>query len=140
GAPVNDHGMVLKMLQGLTEQYSNFFTVMQNKKTLPTFAMARSKLAFEETTLLERAKQESGSTALVANNYSTDVGSSVHRPHQSNNFNGRPKTNKNRNNTKTRNKNNGGGGSNNQSSGGRNNNRWSGQVGGGPQWHQQQWN
>ncbi|GAU46841.1 hypothetical protein TSUD_83480 [Trifolium subterraneum] len=77
GAPVNDHSMVLKMLQGLTEQYSNFVTVMQNKKTLPTFATARSKLALEETTLLERAKQESGSTALVANNYSTDVAAVV---------------------------------------------------------------
>jgi hypothetical protein len=76
GAPVNDHNMVLKMLQGLTEQYSNFVTVLQNKKTLPTFATARSKLALEETTLSERAKQEAGSTALVANNYSIDDGSS----------------------------------------------------------------
>ncbi|GAU51637.1 hypothetical protein TSUD_241870 [Trifolium subterraneum] len=44
-----------------------------NKKTLPTFATARSKLALEDTTLLERAKQEFGFTALVANNYSPDV-------------------------------------------------------------------
>ncbi|XP_062093757.1 uncharacterized protein LOC133799774 [Humulus lupulus] len=35
-ALVNDQGMVLKILEGLTEQYSNFFTVMQNKKTLPS--------------------------------------------------------------------------------------------------------
>jgi hypothetical protein len=87
GDPVNDHSMVLKMLQGLTEQYSNFVTVMQNKKTLPTFATARSKLALEETTLLERAKQDSSSTALVANNSSPDVGSSFQTPHQNNNSN-----------------------------------------------------
>ena len=53
GAPVNDQNMVLRMLQGLTEQYSHFITVMQNKKTLPSFAIARSKLALEETTILE---------------------------------------------------------------------------------------
>ncbi|XP_062080115.1 uncharacterized protein LOC133784858 [Humulus lupulus] len=57
GAPVNDQSMVLRMLQGLTEQYSNFFIVMQNKKSLLSFATARSKLALEETTILERAKQ-----------------------------------------------------------------------------------
>lgn len=57
------------MLQGLTEQYSHFITVMQNKKTLPSFAIARSKLALEETTILEWAKQES---ALVAHSQNSD--------------------------------------------------------------------
>jgi len=91
GAPVNDHSLVLKMLQGLTEPYSNFVTVMQNKKNLPLFATTRSKLALEETTLLERTKQE----ALVTNhNYSTDDGTSSQTPHQSNNFPGRAKSNK----------------------------------------------
>jgi len=69
GTPVNDHSLVLKMLQGLTKPYSNFVTVMQNKKNLPLFATTWSKLALEETTLLERTKQE----ALVTNhNYSTN--------------------------------------------------------------------
>ncbi|CAJ2640720.1 unnamed protein product [Trifolium pratense] len=143
GAPVNDHNMVLKMLQGLTEQYSNFVTVMQNKKTLPTFPTARSKLALEETTLSERAKQESGSTALVAKNYSIDDGSPSQTPHQSNNFNTRAKPNKNRNNTKNRNKgNNGGGGQSGgsaQSGGGRSHNRWGGNTGGRGQSMQQHW-
>ncbi|XP_060968747.1 uncharacterized protein LOC133036244 [Cannabis sativa] len=61
--------MVLRMLQGLTEQYSNFVTVMQNKKSLPIFATGRSKLALEETTILERAKQAS---VLVAHSQTSD--------------------------------------------------------------------
>ncbi|XP_058765145.1 uncharacterized protein LOC131638593 [Vicia villosa] len=117
GTPVTDHSMVLKMLQGLTKQYSKFFTVMQNKKTLPTFAIARSKLALEETTLLERAKQDSGSTSLVANNYSSDVGSSFQTPYQNNN-------------TKYRNKNNANG-DNYQASGGRSNHCCGSKTGGG---------
>ncbi|MCH90295.1 hypothetical protein A2U01_0011208, partial [Trifolium medium] len=138
GDPINDHGMVLKMLQGLTEQYSNFVTVMQNKKTLPTFATARSKLALEETTLSERSKQESGSTVLIANNYSTDAGSSFQTPHHNNNSNGRVKTNKNRSNNKNHNKNGGGGGSG-QAGGGHRNNRWGSQASGDGRPIYQQW-
>jgi uncharacterized membrane protein YgcG len=132
GALVSDHSLVLKMLQGLTEPYSNFVTVMQNKKNLPLFATARSKLALEETTLLERTKQE----AFVTNhNYSIDDGTSSQTPHQSNNFHGRAKSNENRNNNKNRNKYSGGGGrqsgGDGQAGGGRGSNRWGGQTGGG---------
>lgn len=95
GAPVNDQGMVLKMLQGLTEQYSNFVTVMQNKKSLPSFVTARSKLALEETTILERAKQE---IALVAhsqnsnddmNHQNSSQGNSTHNNSHNNNYRGK---------------------------------------------------
>lgn len=146
GASVNDHGMVLKMLQGLTEQYSNFVTVIQNKKTLPSFATARSKLALEETTVMERAKQDYGSTALVANNYSKDDGSSSQTPHPSNNSHGRgggAKSHKNRNNNKNRHKNSGGSGGQssggNQTGGGRGGHRGGDQASGGGQPMQRQW-
>ncbi|XP_058774630.1 uncharacterized protein LOC131648913 [Vicia villosa] len=127
-------------LKSLVDQLANVGAPISDHKQedFTTFAMARPKLALEETTHLERAKQDSSSTALVANNYSLDVSSSFKAPRQSNNSNGRAKINKNRNNTKNRNKNNGNGG-NNQASGGRNNNRWGSQtVGGGHQWNQQQ--
>lgn len=120
GAPVNDHSMVLKMLQGLTEPYSHFVTVMQNKKTLPSFATARSKLALEETTILERAKLESGSAALLVTSQHTgdDYNPSSHSHHNNNRHNNNNRGNKG-NNRKVPTKIFGGGGRN-SSYGGRN--------------------
>ncbi|PNX90596.1 hypothetical protein L195_g046721, partial [Trifolium pratense] len=104
----------------------------------PVNEHARSKLALEDTTLSERSKQESSSTVLIANNYSTDAGSSFQTPHHSNNSNGRVKTNKNRNNNKNRNKNSGGGGGG-QAGGGRGSNHRGSQASGDGRSMYQQW-
>ncbi|KAK7397276.1 hypothetical protein VNO78_18443 [Psophocarpus tetragonolobus] len=57
---------------------------MQNKKTLPRFAIDRSKLALEEMIIMERCKQEVGSTALFTNDSSPN--SSSQTSHPQNNF------------------------------------------------------
>nr|XP_021851967.1 uncharacterized protein LOC110791525 [Spinacia oleracea] len=63
GAPVNDHALVFKLLQGLNEPYKDFAMIIQNKKNLPKFTTVRSKLGLAEKNLREQAKQEDG-TAL----------------------------------------------------------------------------
>ncbi|XP_062075499.1 uncharacterized protein LOC133779563 [Humulus lupulus] len=139
-APVNDQSMILRMLQGLTEQYSNFVTVMQNKKSLPSFAIARSKLALEETTILERAKQES---ALVAHSQTSDDDMNHQNPSQGNsNHNNHHNNNNHRDKNGTNRKNNKNSGGRNSGKGGRN--FGSGSAGGsgsggGRGRHPQQW-
>ncbi|XP_062094305.1 uncharacterized protein LOC133800362 [Humulus lupulus] len=111
GAKVSDARLVLCLLGGLTETYSNFVTVFQNKKPLSSFATACSMIRLEETTAIERAKLESSSnTALVmnSNNSTSDNGQQDHSS-QHRNSNNRPK--------KTNYKGRGGGNSRNRSGG-----------------------
>ncbi|XP_062109896.1 uncharacterized protein LOC133821768 [Humulus lupulus] len=109
GGPVSDQHLVLRLLAGLTEAYSRFVTVMQQKDHLPTFAMACSRLKLEETMIKERAARDSGSTSLL----SVDDDSSSQPPQQNgNNTNSQIRNNNNNNRGK---KNNRGRGNNNRS-------------------------
>jgi hypothetical protein len=71
-SPVTNTRLVLKMISGLTDAYAGFVTFIQQHDPLPTFAAARSRLEFEESTMLQRAARDSGNSsnpaALVAKN------------------------------------------------------------------------
>jgi hypothetical protein len=53
------------MISGLTEAYSGFVTYIQQHNPLPTFAVARSRLELEESTMVQRAARESNSSSLT---------------------------------------------------------------------------
>ena len=138
GAPINDHALVLKLLQGLNESYKDFAMVIQNKKNLPSFAKVRSKLALAEKNLQERAKHEACTTTFIAHAQPAHDCSHVPINHdsQGNNFRNYNNNNYRGNNNKKNNK-----------SGGRNNGKGNrdtglgGQNSGGyrGQQSQQQW-
>ncbi|GAU49079.1 hypothetical protein TSUD_406850 [Trifolium subterraneum] len=79
-SPVSDTRLVLKMISGLTDAYSGFVTFIQQQNPLPTFHEARSRLELEESTMIQRAVRESGSSsqpaALMAKTPSTDSANS----------------------------------------------------------------
>ncbi|GAU33727.1 hypothetical protein TSUD_52600 [Trifolium subterraneum] len=63
--------LVLKMISGLTDAYVGFVSYIQQHDHLPTLATAKSRLELEESTMIQRAARETGSSstlaALVAN-------------------------------------------------------------------------
>ncbi|GAU11931.1 hypothetical protein TSUD_195550 [Trifolium subterraneum] len=61
-SPVSDTCLVLKMISGLTDAYSGFVTYIQQHDPLPTFSAARTRLELEESTMIQRAARESGSS------------------------------------------------------------------------------
>jgi predicted choloylglycine hydrolase len=65
-SPVSNTRLVLKMISGLTDVYSGFVTYIQQHDPLPMFATARSRLELEESTMMQRAARESGSSSLPA--------------------------------------------------------------------------
>ncbi|GAU10843.1 hypothetical protein TSUD_424510, partial [Trifolium subterraneum] len=65
-SPVSDTRLVLKMISGLTDAYSGFVTYIQQHDPLPTFAAARTRLELEESTMIQRAARESGSSTQPA--------------------------------------------------------------------------
>ncbi|MCI37156.1 polynucleotidyl transferase, partial [Trifolium medium] len=75
-SPVMNTRLVLKMIFGLTDAYAGFVTYIHQHDSLLTFAAARSRLELEESTMLQRAARESGSssisTALMAKSPSRD--------------------------------------------------------------------
>lgn len=62
-SPVTNTRLVLKMISGLTEAYAGFVTYIQQHDPLPTFAIAKSRLEFEESMMLQRAARDSGSSS-----------------------------------------------------------------------------
>ncbi|GAU32670.1 hypothetical protein TSUD_218470 [Trifolium subterraneum] len=65
-SPVSDTRLILKMISGLTDAYSGFVTYIQQYDPLPTFAAARTQLELEESTMIQRAARESGSSTQPA--------------------------------------------------------------------------
>ncbi|XP_062088546.1 uncharacterized protein LOC133795113 [Humulus lupulus] len=66
GAPISNQRPLLRLLAGLTEAYSGFVTVMQQKDHLPTFATLCSRLKLEETTIKDMAACDSSSTSFLS--------------------------------------------------------------------------
>ncbi|XP_050877131.1 uncharacterized protein LOC127080883 [Lathyrus oleraceus] len=62
-SPVTNTCLVLKMISGLTEAYDGFVTYIQQHGPLPTFATTKSRLELEESTMLQRAARDSGSSS-----------------------------------------------------------------------------
>lgn len=58
-SPVANTRLVLKMIFGLTDAYAGFVTYIQQHDPLPTFAITRSRLELEESTMLQRAARKS---------------------------------------------------------------------------------
>jgi len=50
------------MISGLTDSYAGFVTYIQQNDSLPTFAIARSRLELEESTMIQQVARESGSS------------------------------------------------------------------------------
>ncbi|XP_050878728.1 uncharacterized protein LOC127082531 [Lathyrus oleraceus] len=65
-SPVTNTRLVLKMISGLTEAYVGFVTYIQQHNPLPTFATAKSRFELEESTMLQRAARDSGSSSTPA--------------------------------------------------------------------------
>ncbi|KAJ0555878.1 putative RNA-directed DNA polymerase [Helianthus annuus] len=68
GSPVTDEQLVLQLLSGLTEQYENTASVIQQMKPLPDFYDTRSRLCMAESRKLSQARHsaQSAGTALTA--------------------------------------------------------------------------
>ncbi|GAU24529.1 hypothetical protein TSUD_156410 [Trifolium subterraneum] len=128
-SPISNTRLVLKMISGLTDAYAGFVTYIQQHDHLPTFAAAKSRLELEESTMIQRAARENGSSstpaALVANTTTPEFAPPP-QPYQN-----RPPSN---NGSRGRGK------KNNRNNGGRNYGR-GGRFGGGrgPQQQWQQW-
>ncbi|XP_022041718.1 uncharacterized protein LOC110944366 [Helianthus annuus] len=68
GSPVDDRMLVIKILTGLTKQYDDISTVLQNREPLPDFNETRSRLTLEESKKKRQVARASSSaaTALTA--------------------------------------------------------------------------
>ncbi|XP_022001585.1 uncharacterized protein LOC110899029 [Helianthus annuus] len=68
GSPVDDRMLVIKILTGLTDQYDNISTVLQNRDPLPDFNEVRSRLNMEEQKKKRQVTRgaQSAATALAA--------------------------------------------------------------------------
>ncbi|XP_022031691.1 uncharacterized protein LOC110932742 [Helianthus annuus] len=70
GHPVDNDGLVLQLIAGLTEQYESIGTLLQAREPLPPFYTARSKLCMVESRKAENTLHAS-KTASTALNTST---------------------------------------------------------------------
>lgn len=139
GAPVSNSRLVLQLVSGLTEDYNNVGTLIQQSKPLPPFYQARSMLVLEEAGLTKKVGV-TGGAAMVA--HSLDDSSSSHGNfsensshntfHNKQNYGGKNKTNKHQGGRKSGGGRNGGGKAGSGSFG-------SGQRGGTQPGQQRQW-
>lgn len=67
-APINNTRLVTRMIIGLTSDYHSFVIHIQQYDPLPSFEIARSKLALEETTLKQRQHRKNRNTGLITQN------------------------------------------------------------------------
>ncbi|KAI3518343.1 hypothetical protein L1887_06963 [Cichorium endivia] len=66
GAPVSNDRLVLQMVAGLTEAYSNVGTLLRQTNPLPQFYQARSMLCLEEAGLKKTSQNSPTPTAMPA--------------------------------------------------------------------------
>ncbi|XP_034915630.1 uncharacterized protein [Populus alba] len=90
GAPVSNERLVLQLLSGLTDAYSNIGSQIRHGDSLPLFYKARSMLVLEETTRMKKAAQSPPNSAFfvspAANSGGHYTGNPQHHtnPHHSN--------------------------------------------------------
>lgn len=68
GAPVSEDRMVLRLLQGLSEDYKTFRTNVQHRVPLPPFDEVRTMLEFEEESHADAVVGSGSDTALFTSN------------------------------------------------------------------------
>ncbi|XP_062100851.1 uncharacterized protein LOC133806778 [Humulus lupulus] len=101
GAPVNNSGLVLQLVESLTDAYSSVGMLIRQSKPLPRFYQACSLLTLEEAGFAKN-----GATKIESAMFSSGSDGATSYP----NTKPQSRGNGNKNNTKNKNRNNNGGG------------------------------
>ncbi|KAF9684049.1 hypothetical protein SADUNF_Sadunf04G0077200 [Salix dunnii] len=81
GAPVSNERLVLQLLSGLTEAYSNIGSQIRHGDSLPLFYKARSMLVLEETARMKKAAQSPPNSAFFVSPAANSGGHYTRNPH-----------------------------------------------------------